>query len=59
MTIWPQIVYVSLSLVGLGFAIAKHGQPREPYNAFGLMIGTALSWTLLWWGGFFQPLLSR
>ena len=59
MTIWAPLAYVGLSILGFGFAIAKHGQPREPYNMWTLLLGTALSWSLLWWGGFFEPLLAR
>jgi hypothetical protein len=51
---WPQLIYLALSVLGLGIAIAKHGQPREPYNVVHSLIAICLAWPLLWWGGFFH-----
>ena len=49
----PQIIWIALSCLGLGLAIAKHGEPREPYDATAVAVSFVISATLLWWGGFF------
>lgn len=50
---WPQGIYLALTLFGLGVVVAKHGKPREAYDATITTIGTALILGLLYWGGFF------
>lgn len=50
---WPQYTYLALALIGLGSTIAKHGQPRDPYSATEAVIAFAISFGLLWAGGFF------
>lgn len=52
----PQLIYLALVTLGLGFAIAKHGQPRGPVNALDTLFGTAIALAILGWGGFFDPL---
>jgi hypothetical protein len=59
MNIWPPLVYVGFSILGLGYAIAKDGQPRPPYSMWAQLFAIALAWPILWWGGFFAPLLVR
>lgn len=51
---WPQLIYLALTALGAGFVIAKHGEPRDPYNAPGALIGTAIVLAILYWGGFFH-----
>ncbi len=51
---WPQIIYLTLSAIGVGFVIAKHGQPQKPINATAHLIGTAVVLAILYWGGFFS-----
>lgn len=56
---WPQIVYVVLTLIGIGVAMEQHGKPRKGnYNFFITLAAAALAWFLLWKGGFFAPLLQ-
>ena len=51
---WPQYVYIVLTLIGLGFSLAKHGQPKEEnHNFFVSLISTSLIISLLYFGGFF------
>jgi hypothetical protein len=59
MTIWPQLIYIALCVLGLGYCIAKEGQPRDPHNLFSSLFGSILVWALLWWGGFFDPLFAK
>lgn len=59
MNIWPPLIYLALSALELGFAIGKHGEPRDPYSGPRQLFGCALSWTILLWGGFFLPLLPH
>lgn len=56
--IWPQLILLSLTLIGIGVAIAKHKEPREPYNAWTIMAATAVQLWLLYMGGFFDCLLK-
>lgn len=53
----PQIIYFILLIFGLGVSAAKHGEYKEKQNNFwnDLFI-TALSFGLMWWGGFFKPM---
>lgn len=51
----PQLIYLALTCLGLGMALAKHGQPKDDSHSFwwtltasGICIG------LLYWGGFFS-----
>ncbi len=49
----PQIVMIVIIALGLGFSLAKHGQPRENHNLTKDCISTAILLAILWWGGFF------
>lgn len=51
---WPQIIYLALSFLAVGIALAKHGERREPWNVLHSILGSALALALLWWGGFFH-----
>ena len=51
---WPQIVWLALTLIGIGVQCAKHGKPREgKENVFITIISTIIVATLLYYGGFF------
>lgn len=51
--IW-QIIYVSLTLIGIGLAAGKHGQPRtDKWNVLATLIAGAIDITILAFGGFF------
>lgn len=58
-SIAPQLIYLGLSVLGLGVILANHGKPREPHNFVATFIVTILVWTILWWGGFFDPLFGH
>ncbi|ESX78494.1 hypothetical protein [Mesorhizobium sp. LSHC414A00] len=49
----PQLIYLALTVLGLGYVIAKHGERRPPYSMWASFISLAIVYPLLWWGGFF------
>ena len=51
---WPQLLFISLSLFGLGRIVSDHGKPREPANAWTTLIAFAIQFWLLYEGGFFN-----
>ena len=51
----PQIIYLTLMFLSLGIALEQHGTPKEGVNNFWVsLIVTAISVSLLAWGGFFK-----
>ena len=51
----PQIIFIVLSLLGLGIEMEKHGQPKTGYhNFFIIFFVTVLQYIILYWGGFFS-----
>lgn len=48
------IILLCLMAVGLGIALAKHGQPREPYSFWTQLISFILSMVLLYFAHFFD-----
>jgi hypothetical protein len=50
----PAIIFLVLSGMGLLYGAFMHGKPREDYNFWSILISTALTIGLLWWGGFFK-----
>ena len=50
----PQIIYLGLILMSLGFIFAKHGKPRSDYNGWNSLIETIIVLLLLWWSDFFD-----
>lgn len=51
---WPQGITLGLLILSLGVALAEHGRPRGPSNAWMTLIATIIHIALLWWGGFFR-----
>ena len=52
---WPQIILVSMWVMGIGVSAHKHGEykPKEKYN-FMLNLWVKIVWiSLLYFGGFF------
>ncbi len=49
----PQIIYVVLSMLGLGFVLAKDGEASRPYSFYRSLFSFTIIIPLLWWGGFF------
>ena len=51
---WPQIIWLAISVLGIGAHIAKHGEPMGAmYNGWSRLIHFIIYAALLWWGGFF------
>lgn len=50
---WPQISYVALVVLSVGFAIGKHGRPRK-WNMWETIIDAIVALFLLSKGGFFS-----
>lgn len=49
MNILPQLLYLALSLMGLGITMAKHGQPQTGKHSFWISLtAAALMWSLLY-----------
>uniref|UniRef100_UPI003F8101A9 hypothetical protein n=1 Tax=Xanthomonas sp. 0924 TaxID=2835534 RepID=UPI003F8101A9 len=50
-----QLIYLALTMLGLGMGIAQHGEPKTGrHNAVSTIVATVLILALLWWGGFFR-----
>ncbi len=49
----PQIILLVIIAMEVGFALAKDGEPRI-YSARATMLGAAIWFFILWWGGFFD-----
>lgn len=51
----PQLIYLGLTLIGIGVSMAQHGKPKTgKENVFVSLIANAVSFMLLYWGGFFN-----
>jgi hypothetical protein len=51
----PALIYLALSMIGLGAVAAKDGQARTgKHTFFGQFVATAITYGLLYWGGFFN-----
>jgi hypothetical protein len=51
---WPEGIYLALVLVSIGICVARFGeQKRDRYDLTDVLVGPAISLSLLWWGGFF------
>ena len=56
----PQLVFLGLSILGLGIHLAKHGDPIDnKYNFFAKGIVMGITWYILYLGGFFDALLTQ
>jgi hypothetical protein len=49
----PQIVMLVLYVCNAILSIIHHGEEQEPYNAWTTMLGIAVNFAILKWGGFF------
>jgi hypothetical protein len=52
---WPQIVMIVVYTLGVAVSLQNHGKPRDPYNMWYTIIGTAIGVFILWAGGFWGP----
>ena len=51
----PQIIYLTLTFIGLGITLSEHGTPKTGINNFWVtFIADAICIWLLVWGGFFK-----
>jgi hypothetical protein len=57
MTIWPPIIILMLMALSFGINCAKAGQSRPAYSPVADLVGSAITGAILYWGGFFEPLL--
>lgn len=49
----PQIVMICLFVFSVTAALCRHGQPRDPSNAWFTIIDVGVLVAVLQWGGFF------
>jgi len=55
----PQLIYLVLTFLGLGVALAQHGKPKEGHHSFWTsLFGGGICWVCLYYGGFFDVLLK-
>ena len=54
----PQLIYLALTFFGLGISLAIHGKPRSNENFVVTLISTIIGVGLVYWGGFFDPLIA-
>jgi len=55
---WPQIILIIIWGLSLGLSIEKHGKPVGNTNAWISLISISLTGSILWWGGFWDPLFK-
>lgn len=54
---WPQYTLLAIMAASFGISLAKFGEPKnDKYDWSDLIIGPALTLTILYCGGFFAPL---
>lgn len=58
MTTVPQIIWLVLAGLSLFMHAAKDGEPRGNYDFSGAIAAAAISFGILYWGGFFVPLFG-
>lgn len=49
-------ILLALSFIGLGVAMAKHGEERPPHNFWITLISTLIEWWLFYEAGLFTNL---
>lgn len=50
----PQIIWLTINLLGLGISLAKHGEPKEgKYSFWWTLLSLLINVALLYWGSFF------
>jgi len=54
----PQLIYLAFVFLGLGITMVNHGKPRSAEDFWTTLIAQVLTVLLLWWGGFFDPLIG-
>jgi hypothetical protein len=52
---WPQGIWFALTFMSVGLALSKYGQRKtDSYDIMDVLIGPAIAFGLLYWGGFFS-----
>lgn len=54
----PQLTWIALMMLGLGISLANHGKPGKPTNFFIVLLAVSINASILYWGGFFEPLIK-
>lgn len=54
---WALITLITLSLISVGFCLAKHGELRGKYNFWLYLINEGITWWLLYEAGLFDKYL--
>lgn len=54
----PQFIYLLLLLVGLCLSANRHGREKKE-NFWTDVISTVVIQALLYWGGFFDPIINK
>ena len=55
---WALITLITFNVLGLGFALAKHGTPQPNYNFWVTLIANAVTWWLLYEAGLFDQYIK-
>lgn len=51
---WPQWTFIVLLILGLGIALGKDGQPRGNWSFWASLFNSAITFVILYFGGFFK-----
>lgn len=54
---WALITLIVCSLIGLGYALAKDGEPRGNFSFFLTLVDEIITWWLLYEAGLFDKYL--
>ena len=54
----PSLILLGMFTLSLGISIANHGKPRSNESAVSTLIAIAIWLVILYWGGFFNPLIA-
>jgi hypothetical protein len=55
----PQLIIILLGLLDLGEALSKHGEKKKQtdHNGWISLFSLIILWTLLYYGGFWNPMI--
>lgn len=57
--ILPQIIWITIFLIGVGISLQKNGEPRTgKHSAASDLITSAVFIGLFYWGGWFDPIFN-
>lgn len=55
----PQIIYFIMLGIAICATIRDHGKPKTGiHDATPILIGIVIQFLIMWWGGFFNPMLK-